>query len=251
MRRRLRSIAVLGLVSAAATAIAVRSCVPAPIPTESTPGRPVEPDTARESGTMVPAPRPDLPLPSPAAGWRDAAETVALDLHRFLLGVPAAGAFEEARADAARADLALFPPDPAELRRMLSSPEERPRTLALAAVAARGEAPDDLVRIVLRRQGTGDDLLVRLLGAEVVASLPPELLARHEEDLLRAFERETNPLVLAVALPALERMEEPRLRALLDSQLSLSSPEMVPVLVAVARDRLGAEALARVGVIVR
>jgi hypothetical protein len=249
MRRRPRSIALLALVSA--TAIAVRACSTAPLRTDPTPDRPVEPAAAPERRAIVPAPRPDLLLPSPSAGWHDAAETVALDLRRLLLGGPAAGAYEEARADGARADLALFPPDPDELRRMLLSPDERPRALALAALGARGDVPDDLVRVVLRGQRPGADPLVRLLGAEVVAALPPELLARHEDDLLRAFEREANPLVLAVALPALERMEEPRLRALLDAQLSLSAPEMIPVLAAIARARLGAEALASVGVIVR
>jgi hypothetical protein len=175
---------------------------------------------------------------------------VAIDLRQLLLGRPAAGAFEEARAEAARADLALFPPDPAELRRMLLSPDDRARTLALAALAARADASDDLLRIVLRSQRPEDDELVRLLGAELVAALPPGLLARHEDDLLRAFEREPNPLVVAVALPALERMEEQRLRTLLDAQLALAAPEMLPVLVALARDRLGPGALREAGVIV-
>jgi hypothetical protein len=133
---------------------------------------------------------------------------------------------------------------------MLLSPDERARTLALAALSARPEPSDDLLRVVLRSQRPEDDELVRLLGAELVAALPPELLARHEEDLLRAFEREPNPLVLAVALPALERMEEPRLRRLLDAQLALAPPEMLPVLVGLARDRLGPGGLREVGVIV-
>jgi hypothetical protein len=133
---------------------------------------------------------------------------------------------------------------------MLLSPDLRSRALALAAIAARAEASDDLLRIALRSQRPGDDEVVRLLGAELVAALPAEVLARHEDDLLRAFERETNALVLAVALPALERMEEPRLRALLDAQLALAAPEMLPVLVGIARDRLGPEGVRSLGVLV-
>lgn len=251
MRGRFRVFAVLGLLATVGAAIGVRSCTAGPVREEAAHGRGAGPPHERDDRLAASAP-PLVLLPSPSPlGWHDAAETVAIDLRRFLVGRPAAGAFEEARAEAARADLALFPPDPAELRRMLLSPDVRLRTLALAALAAGAEASDDLLRVVLRSQRPGDDEVVRLLGAEVVAALPPELLARHEEDLLRAFEREANPLVLAVALPALERMEEPRLRALLDAQLSLAAPEMTPVLVAFARARLGSEALASVGVLVR
>ena len=192
----------------------------------------------------------EIPLPSPATGWQEAAETVAIDLRRFLLGRAAAGALEEARAEAARQDLALFPPDPTELRRMLLASDTRTRTLALVALASRPKPSDDLVRIVLRSQRSEDEEVVRLLGAEVVSALPPELLARHEDDLLRAFAREPNPLVLAVALPALERMEEPRLRALLDAQIVLAAPEMLPVLVGLARDRLGPDGVRSLGVTV-
>lgn len=190
----------------------------------------------------------ELPLPSPAAGWEEAAETVALDLRRFLVGRPAGGAYEEARAEAARADLALFPPEPARLRRLLLSPSPSDRSLALAALSTRGAAPDELVSVALRSARAEDDDLVRLLAAELAAALPPEQLARHEDDLLLAFEREPNPLVLAVALPALERLEAPRLRALLEAQLGVAAPEMIPVLAALARDRLGAEELRSVGV---
>lgn len=189
-------------------------------------------------------------LPDAAAGWEEAAETVALDARRFLAGRPAAGSFEEARAEAARQDLALFPPAPARLRSLLLSPDPNDRALALAALAARPEATDELVRLVLRGQRAEEDELVRFLAAEVVAALPPAQLALREDDLLRAFEREPVPLVLAVALPALERMEEPRLRALLEAQLALAAPEMIPVLVAVARDRLGPGALREVGVLI-
>ena len=50
-------------------------------------------------------------------------------------------------------------------------------------------------------------------------------------------------LVLAVALPALERMDEARLRALLRAQLASATPEMLPVLLALARARLGPAAI--------
>jgi hypothetical protein len=192
----------------------------------------------------------ELPLPTGATGWEEAAETVALDLRRFLLGRAAGGAYEEARAEAARADLAAFPPEPGKLRRLLLSPSAGDRTLALAALAARGQATDDLVRIALRCARPEEDELLRLLAADLVAALPPEQLARHEDDLLRAFEREPNPLVLAVALPALERLEAPRLRALLEAQLAVAAPEMLPVLAALARDRLGPEGLREIGVLV-
>jgi hypothetical protein len=176
--------------------------------------------------------------PSPSAGWEDAAAAVSADLQRILDGRPRAGAYAEARAEAARADLALFPPERARLRRLLAG-GERERILALAALAASAQADDDLARLVLRSQRPEDGEVARLLGAEIAAGLAPELLARHEDELLRAFEREPNPLVLAVALPALERMEAPRLRALLRAQAAAADPEMLAVLWALARARLG------------
>ncbi len=207
---------------------------------------------ARPPGARTEPPAPDglhvdLGFPSPAAGWEEEAWIVANDLRRLLEGRPRAGAYEEARAEAARADLALYPPDRARLRRLLLG-SERERLLSLAALSARPELDDDLVRIVFRSQRPEDDALVRLLGAEIAAALPAELLGRHEDDLLRAFEREPNPLVLALALPALERMEEGRLRALLDAQLSAAGPEMLPVLVGLARDRLGPAAVRDLGI---
>jgi len=183
-----------------------------------------------------------FPEPSLAAGWEEAAEAVAADLGRVLEGHARAGAYAEARAEAARLDLQLFPPERTRLRRLLLG-SERERTLALAALAARPELDDDLVRIVLRSQRPGDAEVTRLLCAEIAGGLAPDLLARHEDDLLRAFEREPNPLVLAVALPALERMEAPRLRALLRAQAAASGPEMLPVLLALARARLGPAAV--------
>lgn len=194
---------------------------------------------------VPPAPdgfRVDVGVPSPSAGWEEEAWIVASDLRRLLEGRPRAGAYEEARAEAARGDLALYPPDRARLRRLLLG-DERERLLALAALSARPDLDDDLLRIVLRSQRPEDGDLVRLLGAEIASALSPELLGRHEDDLLRAFEREQNPLVLAVALPALERLEEPRLRSLLRAQLLRASPEMLPVLLALARSRLGSAAL--------
>lgn len=192
----------------------------------------------------------ELPLPHGAEGWEEAAETVALELRRILDGRARGGAYEDARAEAARQDLALFPPDEARVRRLLLSPTVADRVHGLTALAVRAAAPDDLVRIALRSARPDDDELLRLLAAELAASLPPEQLARHEEELLRAFEREPNPLVLAVALPALERLEPERVRALVEGQLAIAAPEMVPILAALARDRLGEEALRSVGVLV-
>jgi hypothetical protein len=134
------------------------------------------------------------------------------------------GAFEEARAEAARRDLAL------------------------AALSARGQASDDLVRIALRSARPWDDDVLRVLLADLAAALPPEQAARHEDDLLRTFQHEQNPLILALALPALERLEPPRLRALVEAQLEVAGPEMVPVLAGIARDRLGPEELRSVGI---
>jgi len=255
MRSRSRPLA-LGaavlLAAALAAAGAIRSCVPLGPAAGGAEGERGEPHDAGGAAAVAgEEPRGEVPLPSASPGWEEAAETVSIDLRRLLLGRPAAGAFEEARADAARQDLALFPPDPTELRRMLLASDTRARTLALVALAARPQPSDDLVRIVLRSQRSEDEEVVRLLGAEVVSALPPELLARHEDDLLRAFAREQNPFVLAVALPALERMEEPRLRALLDAQLALAAPEMLPVLVGLARDRLGPDGVRSLGVLVR
>lgn len=234
--------------------LAARACVTgAPAPAPPTAGRPgVRADGAAAASTSRPAAAdavaPAL-APDPSAGWETEAEALAADLRRTLDGRPRPGAYLEARAEAARADLALFPPDRARVRRLLAG-SERDRTLALAALAARPELDDDLLRLVLRSQRPDDDDVVRLLGAEIAAAVAPDLGARHEDDLLNAFAAEPNPLVLAVALPALERMGEARLRALLRAQLASASPEMLPVLLALARARLGAEALEELAVTV-
>jgi hypothetical protein len=213
----------------------------------------VSPPSA-DGTSPIPSPPPartgPLALPYDAIGWEEAAVAVAVDLQRYLQGRAFGGSYEEARAEAARLDLAAHPPEPDRLRRMLLSDLPVERATALAALAARPVPTDDLVRIVLRSARPEDDELLRLLAAEVVSALPPELLARHEDDLLRAFAREPNPLVLAVALPALERLEPERLRALVDAQLALASPQMLPVVVALARERLGEAGLREVGVTV-
>ncbi|HET8538740.1 MAG TPA: hypothetical protein VFL83_02590 [Anaeromyxobacter sp.] len=231
--------------AALAAALAARACSLRPAQVERAAGAREE---ARSGEAPLPAAAPAPPLaasPSavllaePSAGWESEAETIAAGLRRILDGRPRAGAYAEARAEAARADLALFPPPRDRVRRLLLG-SERDRTLALAALAARPDLDDDLLRLVLRSQRPEDDELLRLLGAEIAAAAPAELGARHEDDLLRAFEVEPNPLVLAVALPALERMDEARLRRLLRAQLAVASPEMLPVLLALARGRLGA-----------
>ncbi len=194
----------------------------------------------------VAPPRWDAPLEVPPAppsvGWENEADIVATDLRRVLEGDAQPGAFAEARAEAARQDLALFPPDRERLWRMLLG-DDRERMLALAALAARPPEEDAIVALVLRSHRPEDGELLRLLGAEIVSDLSPELVSRHEDELLHAFERERNPLVLAFALPALEMMREDRLRDLLRSQVATAEPEMLPVLLALARDRLGSEAM--------
>jgi len=184
-----------------------------------------------------------------SAGWEEAAETVIADLRGLLDGRARSGAFAEAQAEAARQDLARFPPERARLRRMLQG-SDRERVQALAALSARPDLDDDLVRLVLRSQRPEDDAVTRLLGAEIVSELPPELLSRHEDDLLRTFAGEENPLVLALALPALEQLDAERLRELVRKQLETASPPALSVLVGLARDRLGRDALADVGILV-
>lgn len=190
-----------------------------------------------------------LPPPPPSTGWEEAAETVVAELRGMLAGVARPGAFAEAQAEAARADLALYPPPRALVRRALLG-GERERAWALAAAAALPDPDDDLVGLALRLQRPDDDEVIRLLGAELVDSLPPELLSRHQEELLRAFSAEGNPLVLAVALPAMERLDEGGLRALVEAQLQIASPEMLPILVALARDRMGPTELDSIGILV-
>lgn len=184
-----------------------------------------------------------------AAGWEEAAESVVAELQGILDGRARPGAFAEAQAEAARQDLALHPPARERVRRMLLGSEQE-RRWALAALSARPALDDDLVRLVLRSHRPEDDAVTRLLGAEIAAAIPPDLLSLYGEELLRAFASEENPLVLAVALPALEQLDEERLRALVRAQVEAASPSMLPVLVGLARDRLGAEALADVGILV-
>lgn len=187
--------------------------------------------------------------PALSAGWEEAAETIVAELRGLLDGRARAGAFAEAQAEAAREDLGRYPPERGQLRRMLLGTEGE-RARALAALSVRPVLDDDLAGLVLRSHRPEDDPLIRLLAAEVVAAMPPDVLSRHEEELLRAFAAEENPLVLAVALPSLEQLAEPRLEQLLRAQLELASAPMLPVLVGLARDRLGADALAQVGVLV-
>jgi hypothetical protein len=198
-------------------------------------------------GLRPPGPEP-APLP-PCTGWEEAAETIVADLQAILDGRPRSGAFVEASTSAARADLARYPPGREQLRRMLLG-SDRERVLALAALSSGSNADDDLLGLALRSRRDGDGAVMRLLTAEWVASLPPPQLSRHEEELLAAFVGEQNPLVLALALPALERLEEGRLRTLLQAQIASAPDPMLPVLVGLARDRLGPEALADVGILV-
>lgn len=184
-----------------------------------------------------------------SAGWEEAAETVVADLRGLLDGRARPGAFAEAQAEAARQDLALHPPARDRVRRMLLGSEQE-RRWALAALSARPALDDDLVRLVLRSHRPEDDAVTRLLGAEIAASIPPDLLSPYGEELVQAFASEENPLVLAVALPALEQLDEERLQALVRAQVETASPSMLPVLVGLARDRLGADALADVGILV-
>lgn len=185
----------------------------------------------------------------PSFGWEEAAETVVLDLRGLLAGRARAGAFAEAQAEAAREDLVRYPPERERVRRMLMGSDEE-RGWALAASSALPDPDDELVRVALRSQRPEDDDVLRLLCAELAASLPPELLARHAEELRAAFELESNPLVLAVAMPALERLDDGQLRSVLSSQLQLASPQNLPFVVGLARGRLGEDGLADVGILV-
>src|SRR5512145_595056 len=213
-----RTLAVVGAAALALLAIvAGRSCgLLGQRSPDSSPTRDALGGWRADGDGLVP-PSLGAPLP-PSTGWEEAAETIAVDLAALLDGHARTGAFAEAQAEAARQDLALYPPDAAKVRRMLLA-GTRERTWALVAVAVLPDVDDDLVRLLLRSLRPEDDDLQRLLTAEAVAALPPELLARHEEELLGAFAGETNPLVLAEALPALERMETERLRALVERQL--------------------------------
>lgn len=189
------------------------------------------------------------PEPPSSAGWEEAAEAIVADLRGLLAGRPGPGSFAEALAEASRRDLARYPPSHGALRRgLLGSDEDRAR--ALAALAAAPVPDEELVGLALRIHRSDDDPVVRLLDAEVAASTPPQLLSRHEEELLQAFAGEENPLVLAVALPALEQLDERGFTELLRTQVAIASPPMLPILVGLARDRLGSASLAAAGVVV-
>jgi hypothetical protein len=204
------------------------------------------PGPADAPALPVGAAAPADPVAPPHTGWHGAARDLLDELRGTLRGTRSRGAYAEARAEAARADLAAFAPPARELHALLRGGEEE-RLLALAALAARPPEDDDTVRLVLRGHPGEPSPLARLLGAEIAAGLSPATAARHEDDLARAFEDEPSPLVLAAAVPALERLAEPRLAALLRAQLARASPEMRPVLAALARARLSGAALAELG----
>ena len=190
--------------------------------------------------TAPPALAPPAPVPSPA-GWRDEARYVLESLDALVTG-RGAGSYVEARAEAVRTDLALFPPDAAELRALLRG-GSRERTLALVAAAARPPDDDAAIDLALAVDPARDGIVTRLLAAEVAAGLAPERLALHEDAVARAFEAEPDPLVFAVALPALERLDAGKLARVLRRQLTLAAPEMQAIILRLAASRVGGEAL--------
>ncbi|BDG02167.1 hypothetical protein [Anaeromyxobacter oryzae] len=238
--------------AAAAVLLAALLLAPVLLPRPEAPERaapPVERAPSAPSGAAegasatTEAPRAALPAPSPApaSGWEEDAWYV-LDALEALATGRRAGAFAEARAEAIRGDLALFPPGAAELRALLRG-GLRERALALVAAAARPPDDEDVLELALRAFDPADPLVVRLLGAELVAALPPERVALHDDALVRAFEAEPDPLVLATALPGLERLDAVPLARIFRTQLVHAAPEMQPVLLRLAASRVGAEAL--------
>jgi hypothetical protein len=203
----------------------------------------IAPAPAPESPPTPAAPAPAAPaLPRPsAAGWQDEARYV-LESLEALVGGRRAGSYLEARAEAIRKDLALFPPDAAELRVLLRG-GSRERTLALVAASARPPDDDAAIDLALSVDPARDATVARLLAAELAAALPPERLAVHEDAVARAFEAEPDPLVFAVALPALERLDAAGLARVLRRQLQLATPEMQAIILRLAASRVGREAL--------
>ncbi len=200
-------------------------------PASSLPARPGS--TGAEPGA---APAPSLPA------WRAAAEAT-LEAYRDVIagGDPWALVVESEGARAALAEAAAA--DRTEIRRLLLG-TGREREIALVTMARSGLADEELLALAVRLQRPEDDEIVRLVGADVMAGMPGESLARLQDDVVRALSGETNPLVFVLALPGLERMDEAHLVELLARQLRLAGPEMRPILYDLARQRVGAASLA-------
>lgn len=246
---RRRTIAALGGVLALALLAALLSrpggCSPVRLPGAATP----RPDGAAVIGGGPRAGLPEPPAPgarspdgaSHRAAWRAAAEALLEGTRDALWGADDYAVVVES--EEARAALAgMLAADRDEVRRLLLG-SERDRAIGLAALAASAVADEELLGLAVRMQRPEDEPAVRLLGAEVIASIPPEAMERLQDDVVRALSAEPNPLVLVVALPGLERLDQPRLVALLEAQLRLAGPEMRPILLGLARARVGEAAL--------
>jgi hypothetical protein len=215
--------------------------------------RPDAPERRSPAASASPSPSPaagedaagapaTLAAATASAGWQEEVPYLLEVLEELMAGRQPADAYATGRAEAVRRDLALFPPGPAELERLLRG-GIRERTLALVAAAAHHPEEDDLIELALGTLEPSDPRVLRLLGAELAAALPAERLSGHEDALVHAFEAEPDPLVLAVALPALERLDASRLSRILRTQLVRATPEMRPVLLRLAASRVGADAL--------
>lgn len=236
-------------VVAAAILLATLLFAPVLLPRPDAPERPspaawasASPAAAGEDVTGAPAMPATLAAATAPDGWQSEVPYLLEVLEGLMAGRQPEGAYTTDRAEAIRRDLALFPPAPAELDRLLRG-GIRERTLALVAAAAHPPADDDLIELALRALDPGDPRVLRLLGAELAAALPAERLSGHEDALVHAFEAEPDPLVLAVALPALERLDAARLSRILRTQLVRATPEMRPVLLRLSASRVGGDAL--------
>ncbi len=232
--------------AAATVIVAMLLLAPVLLPWPDAPDRGASPAASTPGIAEGPSARHDmlraaLPVPAPPVRWERDAPYV-LEVLEAVMAGRGVDPFADARAEALRGSVVLFPPGAAELRMLLRG-DLRDRTVALVAAAVRPPDDEALVELALRSLGEGAPSVVRLLGAELAAALPPERIARHEDALVRAFEAETDPLVLAVALPGLERLDAAPVARILRSQLPRATPEMRPVLLELAASRVGSEAL--------
>ncbi len=155
-----------------------------------------------------------------AEAWRECADKYMRTVERALAGTTGSVSESLHELEKARKLLAAAPlPGGAELRSLLTSGRGPDRRIAVAVLSVVGRPDPSLVALALEGVDA-QPLSVRLATAESVAEVDPAELPRVSRALVRAYSQERDSVVVAAALPAIDR---------------LPSSDIVPLCVALAR----------------